>query len=143
MKYFTSTLFVLLMTIMASAQQILPSEKVKAAFSAEELALLNEDKINELNIKADHLCWFETVKSENTDAVYTITDKSGNAVTLSESDLQNFNPLLYNLPQDDFVCGNLIIETSEGQRHLLVIRSVSMMDVYVARVKKQQSKSRK
>ena len=143
MKYFTLTAIALIWSILTSAQQITPSAKVQEAFSADELALLTSEEINELNIKADHLCWFEGVKAENADPAFTLTDKNGNTVVLSDSDLANFNPLLYNLPQDDFICGNLIIVTSEGNRHLLIVRSVSMMETYIARVKKQQTKSRK
>ena len=143
MKHITTTILLFLLTLGITGQQITPSEKVQLAFSEQELAQLSENEINELNIKADHLCWFEVIKQENTDPEYTLTDKNGNIVTLSDADLVNFNPLLYVLPQDDFICGNLVIVTSEGHRHLLVVRSISMMNTYISRVKIQQQKSRK
>lgn len=143
MKYFTTTIFLLLMTVGIHGQEVTPSAKVLEAYSQEELAQMTENEINELNIKAEHLCWFEIIKEENTDPAFEITDKNGNVVSLSDADLANFNPLLYNLPQDELVCGNLVIVTTEGHRHLLVVRSVSMMNTYITRIKKQQEKSRK
>lgn len=143
MKRLTSTcLFLVCFAALSVAQLVSPSVKVLAAFSSEELAAKSDDEMTILNITADHLCWFEEVKVENTSATYQLTDKNGNAVSLSDADLTSFNPFLYALPQDEMVCQNLIIVTSEGNKHLLVVRSETMMDNKIQQEKKKLAKKK-
>ncbi len=135
-------LFLVCFATFSVAQLVTPSFKVLAAFSSEELAAKSDDEMTILNITADHLCWFEEVKVENTSATYQLTDKNGNAVSLSDADLINFNPFMYSLPQDEMVCQNLIIVTSEGNKHLLVVRSETMMENKIQQEKKKLAKKK-
>jgi hypothetical protein len=34
---------------------------------------------------------------------------------------------MYNLPQEELRCGNLLVQTVEGDSHLLIVRSKQMM----------------
>jgi len=45
----------------------------------------------------------------------------------SEADVADFNPLLFSLPQHEVRCENLLVQTVEGNQHLLVVRSKQMM----------------
>ncbi len=143
MKHFaTICLCLLFFNTLAKAQQVSPSDKVLAAFTTEELATKSADEITTLNITADHLCWFENVKPENVSATHQLTDKNGNPVVLSENDLITFNPFLYQLKQESLICQNLIIVTSEGNKHLLIVRSETMMDKKIQQEKKKLAKKK-
>jgi hypothetical protein len=109
--------------VLLTNAQVSSSNKVKAAFSSNALTSFSEDQIAELNFKADHLVSVEPSKGK-LKSDFTIKNlENGNAVNLSDSDLLNFNPLLYSIPQDEVVCNNLHIQSTEGNSYTLVVLS--------------------
>jgi len=58
---------------------------------------------------------------------YSLTDRSGNMVVLTDAMVADFNPLLYNLPQQSNRCENLPVQTTSGKHYLLIVRSDEMM----------------
>jgi hypothetical protein len=94
----------------------------------------------ELLLNAEKLCWFEPVKANSESVIYTLVNRQGQNVTLSNAQLADFNPLLYTLPQDEVRCENLVIQTKEGDKHLLIVRSKQMMQ---REAKAMEVKSRK
>jgi len=101
--------------------------RLSAAYSASERASMSPQEKQQLLLNAEKLCWFESVKAESTASVYTLTNRQGQQVTLSEADVADFNPLLFSLPQHEVRCENLLVQTVEGNQHLLVVRSKQMM----------------
>jgi len=77
----------------------------------------------QLLLNAEKLCWFEAVKPGQSAEVFTLTNRQGQSVRLSNADLADFNPLMYILPQEELRCGNLLVQTVEGDSHLLIVRS--------------------
>jgi hypothetical protein len=59
--------------------------------------------------------------------LYTLTDRNGNAVALTDAMVADFNPLLFNLPQQAVSCENLPVQTTSGNQYLLIVRSEQMM----------------
>ena len=102
-------------------------ERLNAAYSATERAAMSTQVQQELLLNAEKLCWFEAAKPGQTAHVFTLTNRQGQPVTLSNADLADFNPLMYNLPQDELRCGNFLVQTVEGDSHLLIVRSKQMM----------------
>lgn len=114
------------------AQHTTANSKVMAAYTKSELSAMTDEKINQLNIASERLCWFEEPKGTNGD-LFQMKLRNQTPVTLTPEQIANFNPLLYILPQDQVACGNLTIIDSTGKRHLLIVRSADMMDREVKR----------
>jgi|GEM_PF-2525518 len=104
-----------------------PEARLNAAYSASERAVMSAQEQQHLLLNAEKLCWFEAVKPGQTADVFTLMNRQGQPVTLSNADLADFNPLMYNLPQEELRCGNLLVQTVEGDSHLLIVRSKQMM----------------
>jgi len=104
-----------------------PTARVKEAFSAEELSAMSENQQSVLEFRAEKLCWFEAVKNPTESQWYSLTDRSGNMVVLTDAMVADFNPLLYNLPQQSNRCENLPVQTTSGKHYLLIVRSDEMM----------------
>ncbi|MBL0314641.1 MAG: hypothetical protein IPP69_02275 [Flavobacteriales bacterium] len=114
------------------AQHTTANSKVMAAYTKTELSAMTDEKINQLNIASERLCWFEEPKGTNGEP-FQMKLRNQTPVTLTPEQIANFNPLLYILPQDQVACGNLTIIDSTGKRHLLIVRSADMMDREVKR----------
>jgi hypothetical protein len=114
--------------------------RLSAAYSASERAALTTAETQQLLLNAEKLCWFESAKQETSASVFTLTNRQGQSVTLTEADIADFNPLLYALPQDEVRCENLLIQTVEGNQHLLIVRSKQMMQ---NEAKRKQNSTRK
>ncbi|MFM7103910.1 MAG: hypothetical protein ACKOW8_00195 [Flavobacteriales bacterium] len=123
----TVLFFLLVIGCTAYGQRVIPSMKVQMAYSQSEIAAFSEDVLAELNLRGDKLCWFEDVKVGAELSNYQLVKRSGELVNLSLAELDEFNPLLYCLPQSERVCENLMITTTDGVSKLLVVRSVEMM----------------
>jgi hypothetical protein len=100
---------------------------LNAAYSASERAAMSAQEQQQLLLNAEKLCWFESVKADQSGSLFTLMNKQGQTVTLFNAQLADFNPLLYVLPQDEIRCENLLIQTAEGDQHLLIVRSKQMM----------------
>jgi len=120
-------LFLLVIGITAYSQRIVPTNKVKAAYTESEIANFSNETLADLNLRGDKLCWFEDMKVGSGLSNYQLVKRSGEPVNLSLAELGEFNPLLYRLPQSERVCENLMITTTDGVSKLLVVRSVEMM----------------
>jgi hypothetical protein len=125
------------------AQSVVPNSKVLAAFTSVEISAMTPEQLADMNVTAERLCWFEAAKGQNQSEVYPLTDKNGNVVTLTPQQILDFNPLLYTLPQDQVSCKNLTIVDSEGNSHLLIVRSHNMMNNEIQRSKIKNSKGAK
>jgi hypothetical protein len=104
-----------------------PAVKVQQARSAQELSALSQHELAQLEFRAEKLCWFEDIKNETQIDWYTLTDRNGNAVVLTDAMVADFNPLLYTLPQQTVRCENLPVQTSSGNQYLLIVRSAEQM----------------
>jgi len=82
---------------------------------------------DDLMLRAEKLCWFEAVKTGTDQTPFQLFNRAGEPVVLTEADVADFNPLLYQLPQEANRCQNLVIQTTAGTRHLLIVRSSEMM----------------
>lgn len=107
--------------------QSAPSVRVQQAFSHEEIQAMNESRLATWSFRAEKLCWFEQLKSNVEQQWYTLVDREGNPVVLTDAMVADFNPLLYNLPQQSNRCENLPVQTSSGNAYLLIVRSEEMM----------------
>lgn len=117
-----------LMAICAFAMaQSSPAVKVQQSRSAQELSALSQNELALLEFRAEKLCWFEDVKGDAPTEWYTLTDRNGNAVALTDAMVQDFNPLLFNLPQQQVRCENLAVQTTSGNSYLLIVRSEEQM----------------
>jgi hypothetical protein len=107
----------------AQTTQVQPNGAVKAAFTADQLAWKSSDDVTELNFRADHLVAVEpaTKVAQADFQLKRLSD--GKVVTLSSAELTNFNPLLYNIPQDEVRCNNFYVASKEGSVFLLVVLS--------------------
>jgi hypothetical protein len=104
-----------------------PAQRVQQAYTSQDLnAMTNEQRVA-LEFRAEKLCWFEELKSQAETSWFALTDKSGNSVTFTDEMVNDFNPLLYNLPQQANRCENLPIQTTSGRNYLLIVRSEEMM----------------
>ena len=124
------SLFVLcalsLSAVMTFAQSS-PGARLKQAYSAEELSAMSENQQAVLEFRAEKLCWFEQVKNPAESIWYTLADRNGNSVALTDAMVADFNPLLFNLPQQSNRCENLPVQTTSGKQYLLIVRSEEMM----------------
>jgi hypothetical protein len=123
--------FILLCALAAinliAAAQSSPAVKVQQARSAQELSALSQNDMAALEFRAEKLCWFESFKGETPAAWYTLTDRNGNTVALTDAMVADFNPLLFNLPQQTVRCENLPVQTTTGNQYLLIVRSEEQM----------------
>jgi hypothetical protein len=121
--------------------QTTPSQRVQQARTSAELNAMTIDERAMLEFRAEELCWFEQVKP-GTDAPFlTLTDRNGNIVELTDAIVADFNPLLYNLPQQSVRCENLPVQTTSGNQYLLIVRSEEMMSKEWQRRQVQLSKN--
>ena len=104
-----------------------PAVKVQQARTAEQLNAMSTNERAMLEFRAEKLCWFEQVKNEQQSEWYTLTDNNGNSVELTDAMVADFNPLLFNLPQQSVRCENLPVQTTTGNQFLLIVRSSEMM----------------
>lgn len=118
-----------------------PSTKVHQAFSVEAISEMTASRLATLEFRAEKLCWFEQVKNEDQSSWYTLVDLNGNSVAITDAMVLDFNPLLYNLPQQAVRCENLPIQTTSGNQLLLIVRSEEMMQKEWERRSVKQAKS--
>ncbi len=111
----------------AMVAQSSPQARVASAYSAEERSHMSTQQQQELMLRAEKLCWFEGVKPGTEQTPFQMLNRNGEPVVLTEAEVSDFNPLLYQLPQEVNRCQNLVIQTQEGTRHLLIVRSSDMM----------------
>jgi hypothetical protein len=107
--------------------QSTPAARVEQARTQQELIALTAEERAMLEFRAEKLCWFEQVKPGTNAPFYTLTDRNGNAVALTDAMVADFNPLLFNLPQQAVSCENLPVQTTSGNQYLLIVRSEQMM----------------
>jgi hypothetical protein len=125
-----------------SAQNEWVDPKLKEAFTQEQIAAMSSDQVEYLSVVANKLCYFQPVKDENAIPV-DLKLKNGESVVLNQQQIENFNPLLYDLPQESVSCVNRVIKDINGNKHLLVIRSVKMIESDVKRMKSNKSNTSK
>jgi len=77
--------------------------------------------------RCESSCRFEAFKGEVPASWYTLSDRNGNAVTLTDALVADFNPLIYNLPQQLVQCENLPVQTTSGNQYILIVRSEEQM----------------
>jgi hypothetical protein len=130
-------IFAVTLSCIAYGQNNIPSSKLKAAYSREEIASFTDEAIADLNLRGDKLCWFEDVKPGAEYGSFQLYTRNGTPAQLSSSELLSFNPLLYRIPQSERACENLMITTSDGASKLLIVRSVEMMQKEKERAKNQ------
>jgi hypothetical protein len=120
--------------------QSTPAARVEQARTSQELLALTTEERAMLEFRAEKLCWFEQVKPGTNAPYYTLTDRNGNAVELTDAMVADFNPLLFNLPQQAVSCENLPVQTTSGNQYLLIVRSEQMMSKEWQRLQVQRSK---
>ena len=121
--------------------QSTPSQRVQQARTANELHAMTTEEIAMLEFRAEKLCWFEQVKPSTDAPFFTLTDRNGNVLELTDAIVADFNPLLYTLPQQTVRCENLPVQTTSGNRYLLIVRSEEMMTKEWQRRQLQLSKN--
>jgi hypothetical protein len=122
-----------------SVAQTIPSARVEQARTTQELLAMTAEERAMLEFRAEKLCWFEQVKPGTNAPYYTLTDHNGDAVELTDAMLADFNPLLFNLPQQTVSCENLPVQTTSGNQYLLIVRSEQMMSKEWQRLQVQRS----
>lgn len=120
--------------------QSTPSQRVEQARTSNELQAMTTEERAMLEFRAEKLCWFEQVKPGSDAPLFTLTDRNGNAVELTDAIVADFNPLLFNLPQQAVSCENLPVQTTNGNQYLLIVRSEQMMSKEWQRRQVQLSK---
>ena len=105
-----------------------PAVKVQQARTAEQLNAMSTNEKAMLEFRAEKLCWFEQIKNEQQSEWYALTDNNGNSVQLTDAMVADFNPLLFNLPQQSVRCENLPVQTTSGNQYVLIVRSEEMMN---------------
>jgi type II secretory pathway pseudopilin PulG len=123
-----------------SFAQSTPAARVQQARTAQELLAMSAEERAMLEFRAEKLCWFEQVKPGANASYFTLTDRNGNAVELTDAMVADFNPLLFNLPQQAVSCENLPVQTTSGNQYLLIVRSEQMMSNEWQRLQIQRSK---
>lgn len=117
------TLVFLTCVSIVSAQRTAPSAKVAAAYTALQLEWKSNEDIAELNFRADHLVSIEPA-TKTTQADFQLTRiADGKSVVLTSAEIENLNPLLYTISQDDVRCNNFYVKSREGNVYLLVVLS--------------------
>ena len=117
----------LIVQVAIAWSQSSPAVRVQQAHTAEELGAMSTNDKALLEFRAEKLCWFEQLKSESQSEWYSLTDNNGNSVELTDAMVADFNPLLFNLPQQTVRCENLAVQTTSGKQYLLIVRSSDMM----------------
>jgi hypothetical protein len=134
--------FLFVSTTLYSQAQLVATEKVKATFSSAILKSFTEDQIAELNFRANHLVTVESTKLITSNNFALKLLENGGQVVLTDSELMNFNPLRYAIPQDEVVCNNLQVQSVEGNSYLLVVLSQQQynqqLNQYLRNIKKQK-----
>ena len=125
---------------LCSFAQTTPAARVQQARTSQELLAMTAEEIAMLEFRAEKLCWFEQVKPGTNAPLFTLTDRNGNAVELTDAMVTDFNPLLFNLPQQAVSCENLPVQTTSGNQYLLIVRSEQMMTKEWQRLQVQRSK---
>lgn len=116
------------------AQNIPASPKTQEAIDLGLVSPATDEEMLILNTKAEKLVWIESVKGEvNPYNVFPLVKQTGESVVLTYQQLLNINPLLFELPQQVNRCENLLVQTSDGNYYLLVVRSESMMENEIKR----------
>jgi hypothetical protein len=131
-----------LITNVISAQNGVVDPKVQEAFTQEEIAKMSVDQLEYHSMLANKLCYFQPAKDVNAE-LFDLQLKNGQSVVLNQQQIENFNPLLYNLPQENVSCVNCLIQDTSGAKHLLVIRSKKMIENDLKRSKSNKSKTQK
>jgi hypothetical protein len=126
MKSLLLTISMVVTCAMTFAQST-PAHKVQQARTAQQIAAMSDNELALLEFRAEKLCWFEQLKSESQSEWYSLTDNNGNSVELTDAMVADFNPLLFNLPQQTVRCENLPVQTTSGKQYLLIVRSSDMM----------------
>jgi hypothetical protein len=121
--------------------QSTPAARVEQARTSQELLALTSEERAMLEFRAEKLCWFEQVKPGTNAPLFTLTDRNGSAVELTDAMVADFNPLLFNLPQQTVSCENLPVQTTNGNQYLLIVRSEQMMSKEWQRRQVQLSKN--
>jgi hypothetical protein len=124
---------------LGSFSQTSPAVRVQQARTKQELIAMTAEERAMLEFRAEKLCWFEQVKPGTNAPLYTLTDRNGNAVELTDAMVADFNPLLFNLPQQAVSCENLPVQTTSGNSYLLIVRSEQMMSKEWQRLQVQRS----
>lgn len=107
---------------------ITPSPKTQEAIDLGIVSPSTDEEILVLNTKAEKLVWVEEVKGTvNPANVFALVKHTGEEVVLTLPQLLAINPLLYELPQQVNRCENLLVQTTDGSYHMLVVRSETMM----------------
>jgi hypothetical protein len=126
-----------------SFAQTTPAARVEQARTQQELIALTAEERAMLELRAEKLCWFEQVKPGTNAPLYTLTDRNGNAAELTDAMVADFNPLLFNLPQQAVSCENLPVQTTSGNQYLLIVRSEQMMSKeWQRRVQRSQKQTK-
>jgi hypothetical protein len=128
-----------LITSGTSAQNGVIDPKVKEALTQEQIVALTPGELEYLSVVANKLCYFQAVKEDETTELFDLKLKNGQSVILDQEQIENFNPLLYNLPQENESCVNCVVKDSSGAKHLLVIRSKKMIESDIKRMKSHKS----
>jgi hypothetical protein len=123
-----------------SFAQSTPAARVEQARTPQELLAMTAEERAMLEFRAEKLCWFEQVKPGTNAPLFILTDRNGNAVELTDAMVTDFNPLLFNLPQQAVSCENLAVQTTSGNQYLLIVRSEQMMSNEWQRLQNQRSK---
>jgi hypothetical protein len=139
MKIILLVCAMLLLSAGAFAQST-PAARVEQARTSQELLAMTAEERAMLEFRAEKLCWFEQVKPGSSAPLYTLTDRNGNSVELTDAMVADFNPLLFNLPQQEMSCENLPVQTTSGNQYLLIVRSEQMMSKEWQRRQVQLSK---
>jgi hypothetical protein len=132
-----------LITSGMSAQKGVIDPKVKEALKQEQIVALTPGELEYLSVVANKLCYFQSVKEDETTELFDLKLKNGQSVILNQEQIENFNPLLYSLPQENESCVNCVIEDASGAKHLLVIRSKKMIETDIKRMKSNKSNTKK
>jgi hypothetical protein len=126
--------------ILGSFAQTTPAARVQQARTSQELLAMTSEERAMLEFRAEKLCWFEQVKPGTNAPLFSLTDRNGNTVELTDAMVADFNPLLFNLPQQTVSCENLPVQTTSGNQYLLIVRSEEMMSKEWQRRQVQRSK---
>jgi hypothetical protein len=125
-------------SIVVSAQGVVPNDKVKAAFPAEELAALTPERIDYLNFYSENAFTIHTTgkNSEGTPLLST-TANNGKSITAGAEGL---NILLYSIQPLDFDSQFFIID---GTEQVLQVFSQTRIDTLYERFKINRAKLEK
>ena len=123
----------------AQTTQVQPNGKVQAAFTSEQLAWKSSDDISELNFRADHLVAIEPAAKVSQADFQLKRLADGKVVVLNDAELANFNPLIYNIPQDELRCNNFYVASKEGNVYLLVVLSKQQYAQQLNQFKRSQN----